>query len=158
MSASICRDTFVIAIVADLDCFLEITGYKSPEERDLRPGESPELTFDLEPGNEAAFEFVFDYYLGTGFDDTHTDFGFSAEIDDLAGLHPSGGSSNTGNAASMSFGGPTFNPPTPDTTEGPRTLHTASVRYTAAATSVIHADAVDQNIGGTVTLNTGRTP
>ena len=135
MSANICRDTFVIAIIADLDCHLEITSDST-------------LQFDLEPINEQSLRFDFEYYLGTGFDTSHANFGFSAELDALS----------TPNAASMSFSDGVFNPPSPDTTQGPRTLHTGYLTYVATANDLIDSMAADQNIGGTITLNTGVTP
>ena len=132
MGASTCTDTFVISVIADLDCHLALTGHDS-------------LQFDLNPGNEASLAFPFEYYMGSGFNVTHANFGFSETLDSLS----------SPNANSMSFSDGVFNPPSPDTTQGPRTLHTGSLTYVAAATSVIDSMAADQNIGGTIVLNTG---
>ena len=132
MSASICPDTFTVMIVVTVDCDLEIT--------------SDDPTFVLQPGNEKTLTIEFDFSIGSGYDENHDNYGFSAEIDSLS----------TPNAASMSLNLGPFLPPKPIPTTNPREIQTgATLKIYAAATSVIDSMAADQNIGGTITLNTG---
>lgn len=131
MAAGTCQDTFVIMILSDVDCHLEIT--------------DDSHTFELEPGNEQAIVVPFEYYVGTGYNASHSNFGFSVALDALS----------TGNAASMSFSTGVFNPPSPDITGTPRELKNGTLTIVAAATSVIDPAAANQNIGGTITMNTG---
>lgn len=144
MAASICRDNFVISIVADLDCHLEVTGHGGATIGDPT-NSSDTVEFVLQAGAEEALIIHFEYFLGIGFDEDHANFGFSETIDALS----------TGNAASMSISDGVFNPPNPDTTGAANALKHGTLTYAAAATSQISADAGDQNLGGQIILNTG---
>lgn len=144
MAASICRDTFVISIVADLDCHLMVTGTEDTLP-DTERSISDTVEFLLQPGNEAGLIIHFEYFLGIGFDENHANFGFTENLDALS----------EGNNRTMSISDGVFNPPSPDTTGGANLLHVGTLRYNVAASTTIDADAGNQNLGGEIILNTG---
>lgn len=164
MAASICVDTFVLRITADADCDLALyADGETPTRADQLPGlraasnaDASEREFSISPGNEGVFLYFFAYVIGSGFNRSHSDFGFSAtDLQDL--LSGTGGQSATGNKAVMSISDPLFNPPVPDTTGGPRDVKYGTLRYTAAcrATFPDGNGGAAQNLSGEITLNTG---
>ena len=131
MSASICPDTFTIMIVVTVDCDLDIT--------------SPDPTFVLQPGNEQTITVAFTFRVGSGYNLSHTNYGFTAEL----------GALSTPNAASMSLNIGPFNPPSPVPSDNPREIQDGTLLVYASAAGNIDAMAADQNVQGTVTINTG---
>ena len=142
MAAGRCVDTFVITLIADLDCHLAIVGQGGDD--------GDEMEFLISPGNEQALVFAFEYYVGIGADPSHDDYGFHNTIDAL----------NAGNMTAMSLGTGLFNPPSPDGTGAPSSIKNGTLRFTAAATSTFDvgpAGANSQNLSGEIILNTGVT-
>ena len=166
MAASICVDTFVLRITADADCDLALYAEgEAPTRADQLPGlrtandaDASEREFSISPGNEEVIVYLFAYIIGSGFNRSHSDFGFSAtDLDDLLG--GTRGPTGTGNKAVMSITDPIFNPPVPDTTGGPKDVKYGTCRYSAAcrATFPEGNGGADQNLSGEIELNTGVT-
>lgn len=161
MAASTCVDTFVLRIIADADCDLVLypPGSRPDNYNELHQligvsdPKADEREFAINPGNEDFVEYLFAYVLGSGYHHTHGNFGFSAtDLDDkLSGTR---GQSGTGNKSVMSIGNPILNPPTPDVTGGPRTVKYGSLRYNIACRAIVD-NGEDQNLSGSITLNTG---
>ena len=144
MAAGRCVDTFVISLIADLDCHLEITNPLG----DDTTGDMQE--FIISPDNDQILEFSFDYYIGIGSIPSHADYGFHHTIDTL----------NVGNMTAMSISAGLFNPPTPDGTGAPSLLKSGTLRFTAVADTTFTvgpAGANSQNLSGEIILNTGIT-
>lgn len=163
MAASICVDTFVLRITADADCDLALFAEgEVPTRADQLPAlraaddaDASEREFAISPGNEDFVLYFFAYIIGSGFNKSHSDFGFSAtDLQEL--LSGTAGPSGTGNKSVMSIFPPIFNPPVPDTTGGPREVKYGTLRYNMAATAIVD-NAEDQNLAGEITLNTGVT-
>ena len=169
MAASVCVDTFVVRLIADLDCHLMFidpgdarlstfqTTYFLPE------GEpADERMFTISPGNELQLAFSFEYYVGIGVDTSHANFGFSA-TDLNAALNDGNGGDGATLTGNMSISAPSFNPPVPVTTGRPNELQIGILAYSASARATItygdasgsDAGANNQNLSGTLTLNTG---
>ncbi len=155
MSASICRDAFTVALIADLDCHLVFVVPTDDrfEDFDNVPdeGNADQRTFVISPGAEEALVFCFEYYIGIipegeGLGIDHDNFGFTAT--DLNALL------NTANRAVMSIGSPQINPSRPDTTGAPDELKVGILSYTASALATV-TNAEDQNLSGELVLNTG---
>ena len=152
MAASRCVDTFVIQLIADLDCHLEIVAGGS-----LPGGETADTKqFVISPGNEKALTIHFEYYVGLGANESHDDYGFHYTIDNL----------NAGNATQMSLHFGTFNPPSPIVGATPNEIQTGYATFGASARATITYDNPDtqslegannQNLGGNIILNTGVT-
>ena len=143
MSASKCVDTYVISLIADLDCHLAIIG-QAGDDGDMKE-------FILSDGNEQSIVFDFEYYVGIGANPSHADYGFSNTIDAL----------NAGNASQMSISAGLFNPPSPDQTGAANAIKngTLSFSLTAGDDLTFGANGANsQNLGGEIILNTGVTP
>ena len=65
MAAGRCVDTFVISLIADLDCHLAITNPLG----DDTTGDMQE--FLISPDNDQSLQFTFEYYIGIGSNPTH---------------------------------------------------------------------------------------
>ena len=161
MAASICIDTFVLRITADASCDLALYAPGTPpstasEIAMLRSASDPnadEREFAISPGNEQFKEYLFAYIIGSGFLATHPNFGFEAtNLQDL--LSGTTGINGSGNKSVMSIFPPILNPPSPDTTGGPKEVKFGTLRYNMACGAIVD-NAEDQNLSGTLTLNTG---
>ena len=147
MAADRCPDNFTIHLIAELDCYLKIT------KADGSPG-GDEKEFIISPGNEADLVFSFSYYIGIGADQNHDDAGWHRTVDNL----------NSGNAMQMSMNFGTINPPSPEWDGTPEEIKMGTFHMLCAAVGNITYDDPDtsdlegannQNIGGTIILNTG---
>ena len=143
MAASKCVDTFVISLIADLDCHLMIIGQSGDD--------GDEKEFILSDANEQQIMFDFEYYVGIGSNPSHTNYGFSNMIDPL----------NAGNASQMSISAGLFNPPSPDTTGAANAIKNGTLSFTLTANDDLtfgSDGANSQNLGGEIILNTGVAP
>ena len=106
MNPQICQDMFTVSILIHVNCHLEIDVDDKEKEFVARLGESYPFTVD------------FIYVLGTDYDNTHTNFGFSSE-------YPANSDPLAVQQNGVAINNEEWNPPIPDVSMSPAAMQVA---------------------------------
>ena len=106
MNPQICQDMFTVSILIHVNCHLEIDVDDKEKEFVARLGESYPFTVD------------FIYVLGTDYDNTHTNFGFSSE-------YPANSDPLAVQQNGVAINNEEWNPPIPDISMSPAAMQVA---------------------------------
>ena len=106
MNPQICQDMFTVSILIHVNCHLEIDA------------DDKQKKFVAIRGRSYPFTIDFMYILGTDYDNTHTNFGFSSE-------YPINSDPLEVQQNGVAINSELWNPPIPDTTVSPAAMQAA---------------------------------